>query len=101
MLRLIEAYSPPQVDGIWLWVFHNEIPIYPIFHVLKGGYTVNMHNYQFQSLRPVHCSQTTSKSRNMLAAQQQGILFLFRQSSQTKPLSEVPTIESHCPLTVS
>ena len=26
----------PEVDRIWLWVFYNKIPIYPIFYLLKG-----------------------------------------------------------------
>ena len=30
------VYSPPEVDKIWLWVYCNKIPIYPIFHLLKG-----------------------------------------------------------------
>ena len=29
-------YSPPEVDRIWLWVYHNKIPIYPIFYLLTG-----------------------------------------------------------------
>ena len=33
-----EPYSPPEVDRIWLWVYHNKIPIYPIFYLLKGDY---------------------------------------------------------------
>ena len=31
-------YGPPEVDKIWLWVYKNEIPIDPIFYVLKGDY---------------------------------------------------------------
>ena len=31
-----KIYSPPEVDRIWLWVYHNKIPIYPIFFLLKG-----------------------------------------------------------------
>ena len=30
-------YIPPYVDRIWLWVYYNKIPIYPIFYLLKGG----------------------------------------------------------------
>ena len=30
--------SPPQVDRIWLWVYFNKIPIYPIFYLLKGDH---------------------------------------------------------------
>ena len=30
------VYSPPEVDRIWLWVYYNKIPIYPIFYLLKG-----------------------------------------------------------------
>ena len=29
------GYSLPQVDRIWLWVYCNKIPIYPIFYLLK------------------------------------------------------------------
>ena len=31
-----KPYSPPKVDRIWLWVYDNKIPIYPIFYLLKG-----------------------------------------------------------------
>ena len=31
-------YSPPEVDRIWLWVYDNKMPIYPIFYLLKGDY---------------------------------------------------------------
>ena len=30
------VYSPPQVDSIWLSVYYNRFPIYPIFYLLKG-----------------------------------------------------------------
>ena len=26
----------PEVDRIWLWVYCNKIPIYPVFYLLKG-----------------------------------------------------------------
>ena len=29
-----ESYGPPKVDGIGFGVDYNEIPIYPIFHLL-------------------------------------------------------------------
>ena len=29
--------SPPEVDRIWLRVYYNKIPIYPIFYLLKWG----------------------------------------------------------------
>ena len=32
------VYSPPSVDRIWLWVYHNKIHIYPIVYLLKGDY---------------------------------------------------------------
>ena len=32
------AYSPPEVDRIWLRVYYNKIPIYPPFYLLKGDY---------------------------------------------------------------
>ena len=35
----MQVYSPPQVDRIWLWIYENKIPIYPIFYLLKGDYT--------------------------------------------------------------
>ena len=35
----MKAYSPPQVDRKWLWVYYNKIPNYPIFYLLKGDYT--------------------------------------------------------------
>ena len=28
-----------MTDRIWLWVYYNKIPIYPIFYPLKGDYT--------------------------------------------------------------
>ena len=33
--RKIE-YSPPLVDRMWLWVYYNKIPIYPISYLLTG-----------------------------------------------------------------
>ena len=33
-----KTYSPPYVDRIWLWVYYDEIPIYPIFYLLEGDY---------------------------------------------------------------
>ena len=30
------AYSPPEADRIWLGVYHNKIPIYPMFYLFKG-----------------------------------------------------------------
>ena len=32
----LKPFNPPQIDGIWLWVYYNTIPIYPILYVLKG-----------------------------------------------------------------
>ena len=29
---------PLKVDRIWLWVYFDTIPIYPIFYLLKGDY---------------------------------------------------------------
>ena len=42
-------YSPPQVDRIWLWVFLDSIPIYPILYLLKGDYICN-HRDEYTSL---------------------------------------------------
>ena len=33
-------YGPPLVDGIWLWVYDNKIPIHPTFYLLKGDHRV-------------------------------------------------------------
>ena len=38
------TYSPPEVDRIWLRVYHNKIPIYPIFYRLKRDYNLSGHN---------------------------------------------------------
>ena len=27
-----------ETDRIWLWVYYNKIPIYPIFYLLKGDH---------------------------------------------------------------
>ena len=35
---LYRVYSPPYVDRIWLWVYYNKVPIYPIFYRLDGDY---------------------------------------------------------------
>ena len=35
---LAKAYSPPQVDRIWLWIDYNRIPTYSIFYLLTGHY---------------------------------------------------------------
>ena len=34
--------SSLQVDRIWLWIYSNTIPIYPIFYLLKGDYRVRV-----------------------------------------------------------
>ena len=34
-LHLDSADCKP-VDTIWLWIYYNRIPIYPIFYLLKG-----------------------------------------------------------------
>ena len=34
------GYSPLEVDRIWLWVYYNKIPIYLIFYLLKGDYSM-------------------------------------------------------------
>ena len=33
---LTALISPSEVDRIWLWVYYNKIPIYPMFYLLKG-----------------------------------------------------------------
>ena len=35
----LRVSSLPQVDRIWLWVYYNKIPIYPIFYLLQGDYS--------------------------------------------------------------
>ena len=35
--QVFKVYSPPSVDRIWLWVYYNKTPIYPIFYLLKGA----------------------------------------------------------------
>ena len=37
MLGIQIQYSLPYVDRLWLWVYYNKVPIYPIFYLLKGG----------------------------------------------------------------
>ena len=36
------GYSPPEVDRIWLLVYYNKIPIYPIFYLVKGDYSYRL-----------------------------------------------------------
>ena len=31
-------YSPSLVRRMWLWVYYNKVPIYPIFYLRKGDY---------------------------------------------------------------
>ena len=33
-----KSYSPPYVDRIWLRLYYNKIPIYPVFYLIKGDY---------------------------------------------------------------
>ena len=37
-LKALLAYRPVEGDRIWLWVYRNKTPIYPIFYLLKGDY---------------------------------------------------------------
>ena len=30
---MLMRYSPHEVDSMWLWVYYNKIPIYPIFYL--------------------------------------------------------------------
>ena len=44
LLKSLKAWGtcgPSSVDRIWLWVYYNKIPIYPIFYLLKGDYRVS------------------------------------------------------------
>ena len=34
----VQKLSPHKIDRIWLLVFRNQIPIYPIFYLLQGDY---------------------------------------------------------------
>ena len=36
--RNFDRYNPPYVDRIWLWVYYDKIPIYPMFYLPKGDY---------------------------------------------------------------
>ena len=36
----LRVHCTLEVDGIWLWVHYNKIPIYPMFYLLKGHYMV-------------------------------------------------------------
>ena len=49
LLHVIECssannYSPPEVDRIWLWVYYNKIPLYPMFYLLKGTIYLKLHH---------------------------------------------------------
>ena len=48
------TYSPPSVDRIWLWIYQNKIPIYPLFSLLKGDYmpSASLHVWE-ATARPV------------------------------------------------
>ena len=50
-LNVAKEYSPPQVDRIWLWVYYNKIPIYPIFYLLNPKSTPNHHLPHLNVLR--------------------------------------------------
>ena len=54
---LMQGCSAPEVDGIWLWVQYNRIPIYSIFYLLKRDYMVigcrGLYIYQLHSGAPV------------------------------------------------
>ena len=38
--QVICTYNPASVDRIWLWVYYSKSPIYLIFYLLKGDYTI-------------------------------------------------------------
>ena len=44
---MLNVYSPPQVDRIWLRVYYKKIPIYLIFYLLKVDYRVKGLGLQF------------------------------------------------------
>ena len=40
------VYSHPQVYRIWLWVYSNKIPIYPILYLPQGDYIPQTLNHK-------------------------------------------------------
>ena len=46
-------HSPPEVDRVWSWVYDNEIPIYPVFYLLKGDYNPNIYPSMIPSSFPL------------------------------------------------
>ena len=38
----VKGYSPPSVNRIWLWVYHDKIPIYPNLYLLKGDFKLRV-----------------------------------------------------------
>ena len=57
------VYSPPYVDRTWLWVVHNEIPIYPVFYVRKGDYRFST----VLGFTTLHCEQAMIPHSNRAA----------------------------------
>ena len=43
-LEELPIFSPPEVDRIWLWVYLDKLPIYPIFYLLKVDYSLPREN---------------------------------------------------------
>ena len=39
---MFKSLESPYVDRIWLWVYYNKIPMYPIFYLLKGDYVLGL-----------------------------------------------------------
>ena len=70
-LQVGKRYSPPLVGGIWLWVYYNKIPIYPIFFLLKGDCErPGILSVDFLSAwRPIHFSTTSHAGETCKAGQ--------------------------------
>ena len=60
---------------IWLWVYYNEILIYPVFYVLKRDYTYAHKQPYFQLSRAAKQPRRVRKSSDRLAVLPGDVLY--------------------------
>ena len=53
-----------MIPRIWPWVYYNKTPIYPIFYLPKGDYSVGFGGYPLLSFASTSSTQGCFGSRS-------------------------------------